>query len=148
MLRVGELAEQGMLIVSNRPRNALRLKGLVSTGLARDRGRRWNCDRLAVNDEAARPNRGDRRACGGKPVREVSAAAAEQLDLLAPAGSDDAVAVVLYFMHPAGAGRRLVGGTRQAGFDEAGETAVGRTQRHGAEMIARSFSNFDCLGRS
>ena len=29
MLRVGELAEQGMLIVSNRPRNALRLKGLV-----------------------------------------------------------------------------------------------------------------------
>jgi hypothetical protein len=30
MLRVGELTEQGMLTASIRPRNALRLKGLVT----------------------------------------------------------------------------------------------------------------------
>ena len=37
MLRVGELTEQGMLTASIRPRNALRLKGLVPLllGLAR-----------------------------------------------------------------------------------------------------------------
>ena len=41
MLRVGELTERGMLTASIRPRNALRLKGLVPLllGLARDRGR-------------------------------------------------------------------------------------------------------------
>ena len=38
MLRVGELTERGMLTASIRPRNALRLKGLVPLllGLARD----------------------------------------------------------------------------------------------------------------
>jgi hypothetical protein len=38
MLRVGELTERGMLTASIRPRNALRLKGLIPLlfGLARD----------------------------------------------------------------------------------------------------------------
>ena len=38
MLRVGELTERGMLAASIRPRNALRLKGLIPLlfGLARD----------------------------------------------------------------------------------------------------------------
>ena len=41
MLRVGELTERGMLTASIRPRNALRLKGLVPLlGLTRDRRRR------------------------------------------------------------------------------------------------------------
>jgi len=40
MLRVGELTERGMLTASIRPRNALRLKGLIPLlfGLARDAG--------------------------------------------------------------------------------------------------------------
>ena len=58
MLRVGELTEQGMLTASIRPRNALRLKGLVPLllGLARNRRRRWILD-LQPTDGATGPIR-------------------------------------------------------------------------------------------
>ena len=46
---------------------------------------------------------------------------------------------MLDFMNPIPPGRRLVGSTRQARFDEAGETAGMRTQQHGDEIIAPAW---------
>ena len=65
MLRVGELTEQGMLTASIRPRNALRLKGLVPllVGLARDCRRRRVLD-LDPAVSAAGPVPGRRRFGG------------------------------------------------------------------------------------
>jgi hypothetical protein len=56
MLRVGELTEQGMLTAPIRPRNALRLKGLVPLllSLARD-GRRRRVFDLQPTDDATGP---------------------------------------------------------------------------------------------
>jgi hypothetical protein len=73
---------------------------------------------LAVKGERRRTQLGSGRGDGGIAISPVKAAAGEQLHHLAVAADDQAVAVVLDRVHPAGAGRRLGGKGGNARVDK------------------------------
>ena len=76
-------------------------------------------DRLAVEDQGARPQGRHRLPDEREPVRPVVAPAGEQPDPAVLLPDDHAVAVVLDLVNPVGSDRRLVGSGRNAWFDEA-----------------------------
>jgi hypothetical protein len=76
-------------------------------------------DGLAVDQVGARRQRRDRRHDQGKALAEIVAVAAVEPHASGVAPVQDAKAVVLDLVQPAGAGRRGFGRGRQAGFDEA-----------------------------
>ena len=72
----------------------------------------------------------------GKPVGEVVARPAVELDAVAALAGDYAEAVVLDLMHPVLAARRLRGRGGQARRDEAGRQGTQR-QGHDGPMVER-----------
>jgi hypothetical protein len=74
--------------------------------------------RLAVKRERLRAQLVRGRSDAGIAISPVKAAAGEQLHRLAVAADDQAVAVVLDLVHPAGAGRRLGGKGGNARVDK------------------------------
>src|ERR1700691_6250563 len=77
-------------------------------------------DRLTVHDAGFRRQRSHGKLDEGEAVREVVAVSGNQPDAVSVPARDDPEPVVLDFVNPAWARRRLLRWSRQAWFDKAG----------------------------
>jgi hypothetical protein len=89
----------------------------------------------SVNDLARNRGRGD--GDRGIAAAPVVAAAGEQAHLVADAADLQPIAIVLDFVDPVAAGRRLHGAGRNAGRDVSVSTA-GIRRRHGPRLPTRN----------
>jgi len=77
-------------------------------------------DRLAVEDEARRRQRRNRLGDAREGALPASPRAGPEPDVLRVLAGDDAIAVPLEFMNPAGPGRHVIDQDRKTRRDEAG----------------------------